>query len=467
MTGRAGAEAEPTSTVAGSGAHVPARDEPSASGADPAGASGGASTSVSGSASQGAAGGVPARARRAASGAWWSPRSWAWWVQVLAVYALARAFSAALILVSAAHQGPTPWAGEHPSYAETTGLFWDAGWYHRIADEGYPDELPRDDNGYVQQSAWAFFPLYPMLVRGLMAVTSLGWEVVAPTTSLLLGAAAMLVVHRAVVHGAPRACAAWPGLPLATVVLTSVFPTSAVLQVAYTEALALLLVAAALLLLVRRHYLATAGVLVLLGLTRAVALPMAVVVGVHLLVRWVGARRGREPLPARDLAAIVGLGVVAVVSGFLWPAVCGWATGEPEGYLRTQEAWRGVRAVTPFGGWDYVLQFWFGGAAWWVLAAAVAFVVTLLVVPAARRLGPELHTWPAAYLLYLAAAIEPGSSLARFLVLAFPAGAITAGVVRRPGAARWVWFAGVVVLMLMLQAVWVWRFWRLTSGWPP
>ncbi len=406
---------------------------------------------------------APTAGRRAA----WDPRAWSWWLQTLAVYALARGASALLLLYAAAHQGATPWAGEHPSYSQVTGLFWDAGWYHRIAQEGYPSTLPVDDAGNVQQSAWAFFPLYPMLVRGLMGITSLSWEVVAPTTSLLLGAAAMLAIHRAVAAGAPRASAAWPGLPLATVALVSVFPTSPVLQVAYTESLALLLVAAALLLLVRRQYVATAGVLVLLGLTRAVALPMAVVVGVHALARWRAWRRGEEELPARDVVVVGGLGVVAVVSGFLWPAVCGWVTGVPQGYLRTQEAWRGVREVTPFGGWDYVLQFWFGDHGWWVLAAAVAFVVALLVVPAAWRLGPELHTWPAAYVLYLAAAIEPGSSLARFLVLAFPMGAITAGVVRRPPSARRVWFAGVLVLMLVLQAVWVWQLWRLESGWPP
>lgn len=397
----------------------------------------------------------------------WDPRAWSWWVQVLAVYALARGTTALLLLHAAAHQGATPWAGEHPSYAQTTGLFWDAGWYHRIADEGYPDHLPVDESGNVRQSAWAFFPLYPMLVRGLMAFTTLSWEVVAPTASLVLGAAAMLVIHRVVVAGAPHAVLARPGLPLATVALVSVFPTSPVLQVAYTESLALLLVAAALLLLVRRSYYATAGILLLLGLTRAVALPMAVVVGVHALARWRAWRRGDEELPARDVATVGGLGVVAVVSGFLWPGICGWVTGDPEAYLRTQEAWRGVREVTPFGGWDYVLHFWFGDDAWWVLGAAVAFVIALLVVPAARRLGPELYAWPAAYVLYLAAAIEPGSSLARFLVLAFPFGAITAGVVRRPPAARRAWFVGVVVLMLVLQAVWVWRFWRLTSGWPP
>lgn len=397
----------------------------------------------------------------------WDARTWPWWVQVLAVYAGARAVSAVLLLVAAAAQGVTPWAPAHPSYAQTTGLFWDAGWYHRIADEGYPSELPRGADGLVQQNAWAFFPLYPMLVRGLMVATTLPWEVVAPTTSLLLGAAAMLLVHRSVVDGAPRAVAARPGLPLATVTLVSVFPTAVVLQVAYTEALALLLVAATLLLLVRRQYLATAGVLLLLGLTRAVALPMAVVVAVHVLARWRAARRGEDRLTPLDWARLGGLGGVAVASGFLWPGICQWVTRVPEAYLRTQEAWRGRREVTPFGGWDYVLDFWFGDHGWLVLGAAVALVVAVLVVPAAWRLRPELHAWPAAYLLYLAAAIEPGSSLARFLVLAYPLGAVTAGVVTRPAGARRAWFVGVVVLMLVLQAVWVWRFWRLTSGWPP
>jgi hypothetical protein len=59
--------------------------------------------------------------------------------------------------------------------------------------------------------------------------------------------------------------------------------------------------------------------------------------------------------------------------------------------------------------------------------------------------------------------------MARFLLLAFPLGAATAGVVTRPPVARRLWLAGVVVLMLALQLVWIWNFWRLTppTGWPP
>ncbi|MFF1529804.1 hypothetical protein [Cellulomonas sp. NPDC058312] len=397
------------------------------------------------------------------------PRTWPWWLQALAVYAAARAFSAVVLVVVASHQAATGWTGAAPGYAEYTGLMWDASWYRQIAEGGYPTTLPVGADGVVQQNAWAFFPLYPVLVGALMHLTGGSWAVVAPTVSLLLGAGAVLLVHRTVVAGAPRAVAARPGLPLATVLLVSVFPTSVVLQVGYTESLALLLVAASLLAVVTRRYGWACLAVLALGFTRAVALPMAVVVLVHAVVRWREWRAAGDRPPARDLVGLGALAVTAVVSGFAWIGVVGWATGVPDAYLQTQEAWRGERTTAPFAGWAYVPQFWFGSAAPWVVLAAAAFVAVCLLAPATWRLGRELHAWSAAYLLYLAAAVEPGSSLARFLVLAFPLAAATAGVVARPRWARRAWTGAVVVVMLALQVVWVWQIWRLVppSGWPP
>ncbi len=407
---------------------------------------------------------VPPPARRAAD-----PRTWPWWVQVLAVYAVARAFSAVVLLVVASRQAANGWTGASPGYADYTGLMWDATWYRRIAEGGYPATLPVGADGLVQQNEWAFFPLYPMLVRGAMAVTGGSWAVVAPTVSLLLGAVAMLLVHRTVVRGAPRAVAARPGLPLATVLLVSVFPTSVVLQVGYTEALALLLVAASLLAVVTRRYAWACAVVLALGFTRAVALPMAAVVVVHAWVRWRGWRAAGERPSPRDVVGIGALALTAAVSGFAWIVLCGRLTGVPDGYLQTQEAWRGTQSTAPFVGWTYVPEFWFGTAAPWVVLAAAVLVLGCLVAPSTWRLGRELHAWSAAYLLYLAAAVEPGSSLARFLLLAFPLGAAAAGVVTRPRPGRWAWTGALVVVMLVLQVVWVWSIWRLVppSGWPP
>ncbi|MEV7973234.1 hypothetical protein [Cellulomonas sp. NPDC089187] len=394
-----------------------------------------------------------------------NPRRWPWWVQCLAIYAAARLFSAVALLVVASHQVANGWTGESPSYADYTGLMWDASWYRQIAEDGYPEALPVGEDGAVQQNAWAFFPLFPLLARLLMTVTGASWTVVAPTLALLLGAAAMPVMHRLVERGAPRAVAARPGLPLATVLLVSVFPTAVVLQVGYTESLALLLIALTLWAIVTRRYgWAALGVLAL-GLTRAVALPIAAVVLVHAWLRW----RETRSLPGRTWAALIGLAGASAVSGVLWPVLCGVMTGVPDGYLRTQAAWRGSAEIAPFGAWGYILPFWFHDHWPWVAVGIIALVAVILLAPSTRRLGGELYTWGAAYPLYIGAAIEPGSSLARFLLLAFPLGTATVGIVSGPRWAARLWTGLLTLTMLVLQVVWLWQIWRFVppSGWPP
>ncbi|MFF2623068.1 hypothetical protein [Oerskovia jenensis] len=433
-----------------------------------------------------------------------APRRWPWWVQVLAVYAAARLVTALILLVVSRWQEANLWTDAAPSYTAWTGRMWDASWYQQIAANGYPAELPVGADGTVQQNVWAFYPLFPFLVRAVQQVTGLGWDLVAPTLALLCGAGAVLVIHRLVERAGHRAVARRPGLPLATVALVSVFPSSVVLQVAYTEALALLLVASALYLLWARRYEWAGVVILLLGFTRAVALPLALVVAWHAVVRlqeWRGARRagapatsggppggrvpggpgagpvasaapsggvepGRThgPVPWWDVARIGALLVVAVLSGLLWQVVCGLVTGRSDAYFLTQAAWRGTGPVVPFLPWLDVSRALFGGAGPWVLAAALAGVAALGLSPVARRLGPELAAWPLAYLGYLVAVIEPWTSIVRFLLLAFPLAAVTIGWTR----SRW-WFWGCVAAGVAGQAWWIWSLWRLTppSGWPP
>jgi hypothetical protein len=399
----------------------------------------------------------------------YDPRRWPWWGRALGAYLATRAFSAAVLMVVAQFQVANYWTPAKPSYLQFTGLFWDASWYRTIAEHGYPAVLPHGADGLVQQNPWAFFPLFPFLARAVMVVTRAPWYVVAPLLALALGAVAAVVIHRLVERGAPRAVAARPGLPLATVALLGVFPSAAVLQIGYTESLALLLVAASLLAIIERRYGWASFAVLALGFTRAVALPIAAVVVVHALVRWRASRRGEDRLAVHDVGGLGLLAGAAVVSGVAWPLICGWVTGVSDGYLQTQESWRGVREVQPFVPWGYVSRFWFGQWAPLVLVVGFGIVIACLVVPAAWRLGNELHVWSAAYLLYIAGAIEPGSSLARFLLLSFPLGAVTAGLVTRPPVRRRLWFGLVAVLMAGLQIVWLYNTWRLTppSGWPP
>jgi hypothetical protein len=245
-----------------------------------------------------------------------------------------------------------------------------------------------------------------------------------------------------------------------------------VLQVAYTESLALLLVAGALGLLLTRRYGWAAGAVLALGFTRAVALPMVVVVLVHAAVRLRASRRGlgeRDPLGRRDMAGLVALLAAAAVSGVAWPLICGWVTGVPDGYLQTQAAWRGRPEVVPLVPWLDVARWLFGSAGPWLLVLTGVLVAAVLLSPPARRLGAELQAWTAAYLAYLVGVIEPGTSLVRFSLLAFPLGAVAAGAVRGPAWARRLWLGGLLVVFAGLQVAWTWGLWRLTppSGWPP
>lgn len=389
------------------------------------------------------------------------PMQWPWWVQVLAIYAATRLASAVVLLFVARYQEATPWTPASPGYRDYTGTMWDGTWYRGIAEHGYPAELPRGADGLVQQNAWAFFPLYPMLVRVLMLITGLGWSVIAPTLSLVLGGAAVLVIYRlvrSVVGPADNRAA------LGTVLLIGVFPSAVILQVAYTESLALLLIAAVLL-LVRTHRYRWASVVVLaLGFTRATALPMAIVVLLHALQRWREHRRGTERLWPAEAWSLALLGLVTVLAGFAWPVLVGILTGERNAYLETQATWRGRQAVVPVRPWFDVAAWLFGRWGVPLLIVLVVAAAALILSRATRRLGPELQGWSGGYLAYLFLVIEPGSSLFRFMLLAFPFGTVTV----RASRSRW-WLPALVTVGLIGQLVWTYEFWRLTppSGWPP
>lgn len=395
-----------------------------------------------------------------------------WWGQVLLVWLGTRAVSAVVLLAVARTQEANPWTDASPSYAQFTGLMWDASWYREIAEVGYPAGLPHGPDGLVSQNAWAFFPLFPMLARGLMLTTGAPWDVVAPTLALLLGTAAALVLHRVlatVVERGPLAGTTLGGrLPLATLAVLGVTGAAPVLQVAYTESLALLLLAAVLWFLVDRQYLLAAVLLPVLGLSRAVALPVAVAVVAHAVARFRTSRADDTVVPRAEWASMAVATASAVAAGVLWPVLVGLRTGTPDAYTQVQSAWRGRGEVVPLVPWVDVAQYFAG--AWWlpVLVVVVGLGVLLVVTRPLRLLGAELWGWTAGYLAYLLVAIEPGTSLVRFLVLAFPAAAVLAMLALR--WARWRWaLAALLVGGLITQVVWVVAVWRLVppSGWPP
>lgn len=109
---------------------------------------------------------------------------------------------------------------------------WDAAFYLEIANDGYPDGRVHGSIG----ETWAFFPLYPLLVR----ILGLGLGphvliVVAYAVSLAALLGALYLLHRLVTLEIGERYAS------ATVVLLATFPASLFLGAPFTESLFLLL----------------------------------------------------------------------------------------------------------------------------------------------------------------------------------------------------------------------------------
>ncbi|PPK98805.1 hypothetical protein CLV92_101506 [Kineococcus xinjiangensis] len=415
-------------------------------------------------------------------------RAWPWWVRVLLLYTASRLFSAAVLDRVARFQEPNPWTGPDPGLGGVL-LMWDAAWYREIAERGYPDVVSRTPDGRPLQSALAFYPLFPLLVRVVTAATGVPFAVAGPLVAVLLGAGAALVAHRAVhaalsAAGAGEAAAgrgAW-----AAVVLLCTYPASPVLLAPYSEGLALLLLGAFLLQLVHRRYLAAAALALLLGLARPVAAPLLAVVLAHVAVRAVRWWRAGRPW-GRPQAAVAARAAVLLLAsgaaGLLWPAGTWWLTGRHDAHLATMAAWRGGGEVVLVQPWWDVSQYLLGEVAGPVaLLLVLGGHAALLLSRRAAPLGPELRAWCLAYVAYLVLVQDPFTNLVRYLLLLFPLGALlevgpgrAAAASGAPGGSAGGGGQGVGVLAavacasLFLQVLWVASLWHFTppADWSP
>jgi hypothetical protein len=369
------------------------------------------------------------------------------------IYVAARLLSTGIFLGVASGQQASPWAGTSPGYLDFVG-FWDGGWYRSIHDSGYPSELPRESTGRVAENAWAFYILFPAAVRAAGLVTGLGWEVLAPVLATICGGAAAVVAYRLFRLRADHAAALW------ATAFFAFSPVSPILQVPYAEALHTLLLAAALYLVCTRRYLAAVPVVVLMCLARPAGVPFAAMLGALLLGRLGQVRRNAAPNPAasQDAGRLAVLTVAAGAAALAWPAAAWVVTGERDAYVATETAWRGGPLV-PFQPWIETAQALAGPTVGVVLLVlAVLGVAAVLLSPPARRLGPVLQLWCAAYLLYLLVFLDPQTSTYRLLLPVFPLLLPLAWAMRTPWAR-----AGTLLLCVVLQLWWVAELW----AWSP
>lgn len=395
------------------------------------------------------------------AGSWLLRRPW--WLQALLIWAISRAWGALLFTVvdrQSYRQGP--W-GEGPLGYFRYVSIWDGDWYERILTEGYPTEIPREADGTARANAWAFYPVFPYLVRALLQITGLPWSVAASSAALVFGfgaAVVMLLLFRRLL---PGPSALWA---LAVVAFSAPAP---VLQAAYAESLHLALLAAALLLVLDRRALLAAPVILVMCLTRPAGVPFAAALGITWFIRSCVALRGPERGHlSRLFDRWFWLALWACACALLWPLIAWLTTGELRAYTDTETAWRGTDLV--------VVEPWlalggqFLGEGWgWLLLLAVAggfgLVVTSRAVRAILPLGVQI--WVIAYGVYLLLVLHPQSSTFRMLlplfVLAAPLVALSDS-----RAYRWLLLvAGVISQIVWVGYLWQWSPLPGGGDWPP
>lgn len=368
-----------------------------------------------------------------------------WWLQALVVYFASRVVTMAIMAAVVQTQPPSEWSGGAEPTLRDFLNFWDAGWYQRIAEDGYPGQLPLDEAGNVIQNAWAFYPLHAWITRDIVTLTGMEYYDASPlvaTVSGALASVAILFLFRQLTTA---------GAALAGLAFVFFFPTAAVFSVGYAESMTELALALALLLVLQRRYLIAIPVVFLMDLTRPIGVAFAFFMLAHLIHRFLSRRR--EPYPLKEVVTSWTLGVLSCVAALVHPFLAWRATGVFDAYMQTEAAWSGghsavivqwfARAETLAGPFGPVLLFAVVGGMLWFVFSRPASVM-----------GRTLQLWCLCYMIYLLLFFNPQTSTFRLLLPLFPM-ALTLTASR-----SWAFRAAVLVGFLLLQVVWVAWLWR-------
>jgi len=337
-----------------------------------------------------------------------------WYLVPFAIFAVTRIIDAIMLIVMARHQVPDPvvqvsplgpYGVAQPSYLEVIAN-WDGQWYREIATHGYPGELPMVD-GKVEQNVWAYYPLYPGLIRIVMAA-HVSFGVAASIVSLTCAAAAMCLLFRMLDRTAGRFAAT-----MGVVAMCS-FPAAVSFQLAYTEGLALLLLLSALWCLREGRYFGLMAATVALSLTRPIVLPLTLVLAVTWLVRW---RSTRSEFLTGDRFRLALATGISIASFGLWPVIAWLGTGDPSAFGVSQQAWI-LDGSTGWPTWLALLVSLSSPALVVVVCVGLAVLGLVLLRRSAALYGPQLRWWAGLYPLYVLAATRPTSSIVRYAMFA-------------------------------------------------
>lgn len=318
---------------------------------------------------------------------------------------IALASRALCVLIGAGSQFGATLDGRLP-VTDLLSLFvrWDAGWYLRIVATGYEASTwPQEQLGATPH---AFFPGYPLLIRGTVAVTGLEPAAAGIAISTLLFVLALFLVYEYA-----RDLRLHRDTAIAATLLIACAPHSFVFSSIYTESTFLFLLVAAMLALRRQQYLWAGIAAALLSGVR----PNGIVFVVFALA-WTLRTAGWRPLvlpwtaPGPMLTIVLApLGLVA----YWW--FC---------YATTGDAFAQATSIAHGWGWEFgwpwtnVGRYLRGSASerFWAWGSLLYFAGSLLLLR--FRMYEEFAFCLACFLLYWVNVLP--QSLLRYALVLFP-----------------------------------------------
>ncbi|MGW3626162.1 glycosyltransferase family 39 protein [Streptomyces sp. NPDC000880] len=328
----------------------------------------------------------------------------------LAAYALVRSIGVAFVASRIREGGP--------SLGQLLAAKFDTQYYVHIADYGYAAPMTGLCQVQGELCKYAFFPLYPSLIRGVSTIVPL------PTGYIAWGIAVFFAVLAAWGIFAIAELLVGRKAAVVTVVLWGIAPHAMVQSMAYTEPVFTAIAAWALYAVLTQRWGAAAALAVLAGLTRPSG--AAVVAAVVISAMWALAKAIRKPratAPGRSgILPLVACIVIAPLGWFAWFVWVGYRAGRWDGYFVVQEKWGSTfdggsftlhRMVELFSKLPITLNTV-------VASGAVTVAVVLFIICLQQRQPAVLLIYAAVLLLIAIGGAGYFHSKARFILPAFP-----------------------------------------------
>ena len=301
----------------------------------------------------------------------------------------------------------------------------DVGWYLGVAEQGYP-------HGAIvpgEQSAFAFFPLLPLLTKLVAAVgiPPLPAGMMVACSASLLGAWAMYRIGQHLYSDTVGFYLAisWAVIPAANIALS--LPLS--------ESLFTVCAAWCMLFLLRQELVFSALCAVLAGLTRPTAIAVVIAVLATVVVNLFHRRNVLKSLAAALIAPLGLAGYAAFVA---------MRSGELGGYFTAQKGWG---SEFNFGkSWIGIVRVWMAQGLQqqidWATVATLSAAIVLFIFMIATRLPLPLIAYVATLLVLILMLSAIEFQLERLIIPAFP---LLIPLAR--GFSRMPWIASCLILV--------------------